>query len=71
MTPHERMSHDIAMGWAWMQEMERRRENQWQEWNARRRALWFWEQAGIFDPQLLAYRSQPAPYDPGSIGVMG
>ena len=65
MTPHERMSHDIAMGWAWMEEMERRQKKKQQDWHARRRALWFWEPI-VFDPG-----PQPAAYDPGSIGVMG
>ena len=71
MTPHERMSHDIAMGWEWMQEMQRRRKEQRREWNARRRALWFWDQT--LPPTLwpAAYGPQPAPYDPGGIGVMG
>ena len=63
MTPHERMSHDIAMGWEWMEEMERRKEKKQQEWNARRRALWFWD--------LPFFDRVPAAYDPGSIGVMG
>ena len=69
-SPHHIMSHNTAIAYEWMQEMERRQKKKRQEWMAQRRALWFWD-LPFFDRQPAPCGPEIAAYDPGGIGVMG
>ena len=70
-SPYHSPAHNIAIAHEWVLKMERQKEKKRQEWHARRRALWFWEQKPSVYQHPTPYGPQPAPYDPGGIGVMG